>query len=322
MPSWPRLGAALATACGSLVGVAHTPAAADQPPGPDPAAVLARARRAVITIAFQGRVRVEWVDGSGAAHQAQLPVRGGEGALNLGSLPVPSVVWGGGVRAAVPEPSPATKYRLTASPGPVVLGRTTTEVELDDGDLLAEVMDVDDTTGLVLRHQQLDGSGNLVRRVTFEELTYDAGGPMLHPHDTLPSSRAHVAAPFSTPAKLAAGYDLVGVYRRNSTVQGLYSDGVHTLSVFEQRGRLDASVLPSGGEPVLVGRWAATRYTWAGGQVVTWSAGSDATIVCVGDGPGEEVLAVARSLPPIKAATRGGVLGRIRRAAHKISELL
>jgi hypothetical protein len=76
----------------------------------------------------------------------------------------------------------------------------------------------------------------------------------------------------------------------------VYSDGLHSLSVFEQVGQLDSADLPRPAEAVQVGSAHALRYSWPGGDVITWQSGPAAYTV-VGDGPDAEVLAVANSLP-------------------------
>jgi len=108
---------------------------------------------------------------------------------------------------------------------------------------------------------------------------------------------AALAAPFVAPRTLSSGYVLVGVLRQQHVVQVLYSDGVHSLSVFEQTGSLDTRALPSAGEPVPVGSARGIRYRWSGGNVVTWPQGG-ATVTVVGDGPLADVLGAAGSVPP------------------------
>jgi hypothetical protein len=307
----------------ALVGLATGTggARADDGSGTDAASVLARAGRAAQTVAFKGTVEVRWLDGTNRERTVQLEVRGGRTILDLGAAgAAATVVWGGALPSATPPPL-AAKYRLRSGTGPAVADRPTTALQVWEAGQLAEVMDVDVATGLVLRRQQLDPAGQAVRSVTFVALTVADSGPMPQPRRPAVAVGHHVKAPLRVPAGLAGGYERVGTYRRGALVQALYSDGVHTLSLFEQRGRLDLGVLPAGGEAVRVGRWPATHYTWPGGQVLTWSSGSNATIVCVGDDLAPQVLAAARSLGPLPAPS-SGVLGRLRRAAHDVANSL
>jgi hypothetical protein len=101
-------------------------------------------------------------------------------------------------------------------------------------------------------------------------------------------------------------------------VQVLYGDGVRTLSVFTQLGNADQSSLPAGGELLPVGGTIARRWTWAGGQVVTWSQRGTTTTV-VGDGPPAEVLAAARSFPRPGTAP---FLTRLRQSARRVVRLV
>ncbi len=101
-------------------------------------------------------------------------------------------------------------------------------------------------------------------------------------------------------------------------MQVLYGDGVRTLSVFSQLGEADPSALPTGGERLAVRGSMGRRWTWAGGQVVTWSQRGTTTTV-VGDGPPSEVLAAARSIPDPSPPT---FPARLRQASRHVIELI
>jgi hypothetical protein len=118
--------------------------------------------------------------------------------------------------------------------------------------------------------------------------------------DVRPKSAPRASAPYQAPAELDGGYERVQILQRKGSLQVVYSDGVHSLSVFEQPGKLDRSGLPPGGENVAVDGTKALRFVWAGGQVVLWQAGSAAYTV-VGDGASEDVLTAARSVPRARA---------------------
>ena len=127
-----------------------------------------------------------------------------------------------------------------------------------------------------------------------------------------------VPGPFRAPDQLTGGYARLGAYRRGSALQVLYGDGVRTLSVFSQLGKADPSALPAGGERLPMGGASGRRWTWAGGQVVTWSHRGTTTTV-VGDGPPAEVLAAARSLPE---PTHPSLLVRLRQASRHVVQRL
>jgi hypothetical protein len=109
-----------------------------------------------------------------------------------------------------------------------------------------------------------------------------------------------VPAPYAAPLDLAGGYRRVGVFRSAEGLHVLYSDGIDSLSVFEQPGSLGSH--GTGGVAASVGRAPAAVWAWPGGQVATWQNGS-AVFTVVGDGPLSDLLAAAGSLPPARAVS-------------------
>ena len=299
-----------------LAGLVTTPSHA----GGD-AEVLRRAQAASATVAFVGTVVVRWFDGYGVEHVETMQVRGKGSELELrAGVQQPSLTWSGGVGPTRSAPDPTDKYEVRAEKGPVVLGRSTTRVVLLLEDRITEEADVDDASGLLLRRQVFDDRGWAVRVVEFTSLEG------VQPVGALPPKRgrwaaprlAEVPEPFRAPDRLDAGYARLGAYRRGEAVQVLYGDGVRTLSVFAQIGTADPSSLPPGGERLSVGRALGRRWTWAGGQVVTWSHRGTTTTV-VGDGPPSEVLAAARSFP---LPGPPSALARLRQAARDVVRLI
>lgn len=305
---------ATVTAATLAVGLITTPCEA----GGD-VDVLRRAQVAASRTAFAGTVVVRWVDGDGGLHEQSMPVRGKGGELELGvGVKQPALTWSGGVGTTRTAPDPSVKYRVRAQVGPLVLDRPTTRVLLHLDGRLTEEAAVDDASGLLLRRQVYDSSGDTVRVVEFTSL--DELRPAGPAAAGAGKRRWNVPAidqvppPFRAPDQLAGGYLRLGAYRRGPAVQVLYGDGVRTLSVFSQLGQADRSALPPGGERLAMGDAPARRWTWAGGQVVTWSH-RGTTITVVGDGPPAEVLAAARSVPE---PSPPGLLGRLRQASRYI----
>jgi hypothetical protein len=110
--------------------------------------------------------------------------------------------------------------------------------------------------------------------------------------------------PYRAPRHLARGYDLVGVYERESLIQLVFSDGRTTLSVFELAGeledrpaRLATTVRMRDGSEAWAGEWL-------GGQLVVWQAGPVVYAVHA-DAPLEDVVAVATSLPEPRSLSGG-----------------
>jgi len=285
------------------------------------AEALHRAQAASATIAFVGTVVVRWFEGDGAEHDESMQVQGSGSQLELRSgVQQPALTWSGGVGPTRTAPDPTDKYEVKAEPGPLVLGRATTRVVLELDDRVTEEADVDDDSGLLLRRQVFDEHGWPVRVIEFTSLdgVHDVGILPARSGAWRATAVHDVARPFRAPDRLAEGYVRLGAYRRGPAVQVLYGDGVRTLSVFTQLGIADPSALPAGGERLPIGGTVGRRWTWAGGQVVTWSVRGTTTTV-VGDGPPAEVLAAARSLPEPR---RPHVLARLRQAARRVVRLV
>lgn len=287
------------------------------------AEVLRRAQAASTSVAFDGTVLIRWVDGDGGRHEESMPVKGKGSELELGvGVQQPALTWAGGVGTARTAPDPTAKYQVQAEAGPLILGRSTTRVLLGLDGRVTEEADVDDATGLLLRRQVYDTRGVKVRLVEFtsleglRKLGTGSVQPVREPGKV--PRLDQVPSPFPAPAALAGGYTLLGAYRRGPAVQVLYGDGVRTLSVFSQLGEADPSALPTGGERLLVRGSAGRRWTWAGGQVVTWSQRGTTTTV-VGDGPPAEVLAAARSIPE---PARPSLVARLRQASRHVVRLI
>jgi sigma-E factor negative regulatory protein RseB len=330
-----RLLGLLAALLTALVGVSTAPptgrAAGDS--------VLDQARLAAEVTPFEGTVLVQWVDSFGV-HAMTLSVKDTAGAVQIEGQGHRAIVatsnerlvleaggWSlvapGSPTAYGPEPALASKYQVRSSNGPLVADRPTTLVDIHTADGSSEErLFVDQGTGLLLRREQQE-AGRTVRVVSFESIQI---GPVAglrtpsaqkdeRPHQLAPNA---LPAPYRAPQTLASGYQRVGVLRSHGVVQVVYSDGLHSLSVFEQTGQLDVGDLPRPAEAVAMGRAKALRYSWPGGDVVTWQSGS-ATFTVVGDGPEPDVLAAARSLPRARSLSS---LQRFRSACRRLVEEL
>jgi hypothetical protein len=118
------------------------------------------------------------------------------------------------------------------------------------------------------------------------------------------------------PTSLDGGLVLYEAHKRADAVQLSYSDGVTTVSVFEQSGQLDPALLDGfteleSGDGVI--------YATAGppSQFV-WSTEDGRLITVVADGSLSSVDAVAAAFPPAKAEQPGGLLERIGRGAKRL----
>lgn len=211
-------------------------------------------------------------------------------------------------------------YRLVLGPDAVVAGRTAQLVvaQRPDGVVAARFW-IDRGTGLLLRRDLLGGDGSVVRRAEFVQLAMGAavsghlpamlpspGGRALDDGD-LDDWRGrgwpcpHVLGGLSLfDARTVPDS---GAARLADTVLHLsYSDGLSTVSVFVQQGRLPASLLTSaktatvGGHIVRVLGGSPRQLVWeSGGYVVT----------VVADAPADVVAGVVAGLPHLPQTVTG-----------------
>ena len=290
-------------------------------------------RTALAKASFSGRMVVSWRDG-GALRRTSLMVRAKTGELAFdGPVPIVKTFGSHFVRLSsgwsdlapgkeVAQPT-TDKYTVRRDVGPVVAGRGTDLLEILDRGQLRERMALDHQLGVVLRREQFDDGGRLVRRVEFASFdattpTAPRGRPQRYRSEQASTMGAAVPAPFRAPASLAGGYRRVGVYVRDAVVHVVYGDGMYGLSVFEQPGHLNWRELPTGGETVSVGGHRARSYVWPGGGLVTWQAGGS-TFTVVGDGLPADVLAAAASLPRGRSLSTAQ---RLRQTARELVETL
>ena len=323
---------------GLLVTSAASSAASTQVEDP-----FERAREAAAQVSFTGTVEVRWRDGP-TEHHEQLTVQSAGGSLLLRGAKQDEVMVSsqserlvrhqdGGWDLLWPPalgrddgPDPGLKYRTTERDGPAVAGRPTTLVEVRQHDVLREHVLLDRETALLLERRQFDPDGAATRSVGFVSLVIDpTTAPPAAPARTAnlapePVAPASLSSPALAPSRLAEGYARVGVYKREGTVQVLYSDGIYDLSVFERRGALDRDALGEWGGPVKVGEAAGWSYSWPGGQVVLWQAGQTVFTV-VSDAPLDQVLTAARDLP-VPVSRRASVLERLRSIARTLIQPL
>jgi sigma-E factor negative regulatory protein RseB len=311
-------------AVAATIGLAPAARASDGP--------LDEARVAMAEATFTGVVAVAWRDGT-AMRRTSVVVRADQGDIEFdGPVPIVKTFGAHFVRMAggwsdlgpgldVGQPT-TDKYTVRRGEGPVVAGRPTASLEVLDGETLRERMAIDRENGVVLRREQLDDRGRVMRRIEFT--SFEPGPPARH-RETPPryrpehaSALAAVPAPYRAPTTLDGDYQRVGVYRRDSVVQVVYGDGVYGLSVFEEPGHLNWAALPPAGRAVTVAGHRARSYAWPGGQLVTWEAGGS-TFTAVGDGPVGEIVAAAAS---IRGARSLSTVQRLRQTARELVETL
>jgi sigma-E factor negative regulatory protein RseB len=181
---------------------------------------------------------------------------------------------------------------------------------------------IDRETGLLLRREVYDSRGATVRASAFIDVSIGSTGSLTHlpPRIPGPSSTSVDegkldrlrAAGWICPDTLPTGLGLYDAREMQDPAGPImhfsYSDGLTTVSLFEQRGHLDRSRLDAylpqrlGESTVYVREGLPLRLTWsAGGRVFTVLA----------DAPDETVRAVVGALP--HEPDEDGLLDRVRR---------
>jgi len=301
--------------------------------------LLDRAREAAETQSFDGVVTVQWRDG-GAQHSAEVAVHRAGGVLRFGDEVVGAgarrlihssdgwlTLWGHDV--ATLGPPPTAKYRLAVEPGPDVAARPTDMilVQLVGVDHLRERLYFDRQSGLLLRRELLDSRGEPYRSVAFTTITSGSGSPeaatVSAPGATRsrePEPARHLAAPYKLRSRIGTGYRLVGAYKaKGNVVQQFFSDGLHGLSVFEQRGHLSGAEtsLAGGsgrGRVVEISGHTMRAYSASVGEAVVWE--SDGMVyTAVTDAPWMDLTGAVQDLPHVEPP------GRLRRVAQAVVSL-
>ncbi|HEY4398540.1 MAG TPA: hypothetical protein VGO28_12790 [Acidimicrobiia bacterium] len=301
--------------------LAQEPAATSQT-GPG-VQLLDDARQAAREQDFAGVLEVTWSDATGE-HRSDVLVRSANGVLALGDRPRVIVdgarrfvqgpqgwlaVWS---RQTSPDVPPASdKWELSVRDGPTVAGRPTHEVDATDRHhgKVRERLYLDESTSLLLRREQLDARGRIERAVGFTSIGEPAGMlvgalPAEAPHAPAGSTSReprvlhHVAAPFRAPGAAGDRFRLAGRYdEAQDTLHLFYSDGLYSVSVFEQKGDLDTTGLPAGAKARTVAGRDVRQYLTPGGIVMVWES-SDVVYTTVSDAPVDQIDAVVADLGP------------------------
>lgn len=212
-------------------------------------------------------------------------------------------------------------HRLLATGRTVVVA-----VVARDTGVCRERLYVHERTGLVVRRDTFAVDGAPARVVAFTQLDVT---------DQFPSSAALAAtaggaaatpdrdrlerAGWVVPPRLPAGYRLASGYvPRDSagrSVHLVYSDGLYTVSLYEQVGRVDATALAGAVASVHDGHHVL-RWPGSEPERMVWT-GDDMTFTVVSDAPHDELMEVIGALPndppPSTAERIGRGLARLAR---------
>lgn len=228
---------------------------------------------------------------------------------------------GAGVATVAGRPVDVVEVRADDRDGDEDRGQTPGD------DLLVARVWVDSETGLVLRREAYDPTGRTVRASAFLDLRVGLPVRMSSVPPEIPGPSGQALDDEALASKRSQGWTcpdepvdglLLQEVRRlqrhdGEVMQMSYSDGLESVSVFEQRGRLDMAGL-EGFRVVRVGQAPVHVRDGLPMQVV-WVA-EDTVFTVVADAPGTTVAAVVAALP--RATTdEEGVLTRIERGLRR-----
>lgn len=241
-------------------------------------------------------------------------------------------------------------YVVSVAGTSTVAGRPAVVVEArrDDGTIAARLW-LDSATALTLRRETFDHGGALLNASAFVDIELvmtglpeglpDAAPPVNSTASTAgsgagSSSRRSNALTWSDiealraqgwhcPDQIGGGLMLYEARRHGDVVQLSYSDGVMTVSMFEQPGRLDNASLEgyrrveTAGGDVFAAAGPPARYMWSSGHRV---------MTVVSEAPAAVLDDITTTLPPDTVepspAPDDGILARIIRGAKKVGSFL
>lgn len=288
-----------------------------------------------------------WTQGSAATSVVEVVHRSGVGTLVRVQ---PSVAAPGGELQEperVGQPAPVDPLAVSAvEGGPLDLLRRNYVLSMGTPDGLttqvqarrldgtrAALFWIDARTGLPVRREVFDNVGRLVRASAFVELHLGGSMPTTAPSAPIVTSRApetllgraQVAqlrqAGWVLPAQLPGGMVLYDVRRAGSgedTVLHLsYSDGLSTVSVFVQSGRLQTHSLTGWSRSTMGG--PVYVHDFGLGRRVTWN-GHGRVYTVVADAPPPAVASLVAWLP--HGEHHRGFFGRLRHGLARLGSWL
>jgi negative regulator of sigma E activity len=296
---------------------------------------LTEARKAAEETPFSGSVTLQWREAS-VLHQNHVTVKGVNGTLlaeGQGSAMAVGAerlinnssdgwqeLWPSALGSAG-RPRLEDAYDVRTAGSGSVAGYPTDVIEVLKSGAVRERLDLEANTKLLLQRQQYDSSGAMERAFTFD--TIKIGDASMTPLTTPPTPKKvgpkpvhaqDVPAGEKEPARLAAGYQRLGVYSQSGALQMVYSDGLYDLSLFQEDGGLDTGDLPAQRRTVRLSGHPAWAFSWPGGEGLVWTAGRT-VYTLVGDVPPDELRTVAGSVPVHRSTS---VAHRLRQACRAL----
>lgn len=224
-------------------------------------------------------------------------------------------------------------YDLSVERTQIIDSRRVTIIDACQHDQLMARFWVDDASGLLLRKAMYVGNDvvrwsglanfqPIVSEASKVEAMQQAPAPMrTNASQVLSSAQASALSDegWICPARLASDFDLSlldQVDTDGNTMHVGYTDGLSTLSVFEQHGTLDPATL-AGFEERLVGGQLVYLRTGLP-TLAVWQSG-DTVITIVTDVPQQRVGALLQALPHLPMTSGSGVTGRIGTGLDKLA---
>jgi sigma-E factor negative regulatory protein RseB len=238
-------------------------------------------------------------------------------------------------------------YTLSLAGTAAVADRDAQVVEAarPDGSLAARFW-IDDETALVLRRVLVDAEGRKLESTSFLKVDLEPAASPASSSRPTPSSWERLdeveldelrEAGWPVLSELDAGMDLYEVRRQDSdsdgqVVQLSYTDGLVSMSVFVQQGRLDRTALEgyvaadlAGGEvwvrpsPTSFVVWESTgpAADSVASEATTTPPSVDIVVSVTSDSPSAPIGAVVRALPPREPAD-AGVGDRLSRGVERV----
>lgn len=250
--------------------------------------------RQIVATFLDGETAFEIIEVEHAGSMMMTGPEGHESMIGSGKL---SGGDGGAVAVASWNSSQMSdRYAIGPSSPVKRLDRQATAVEILEDGLVRMRLVFDEATGAPLVTEVFDGSGQLFRLSSMLEINkipgrlYSAQGHYTDEFEILVPTSRH-----SLPMD-AAGYNLADAYAGpDDSVQGFYSDGLFSFSLFLVEGSADSQRFSAADTIELDGK-KYQRLVNPGEIWVTWRANGD-TYVLVGDLPPDHLEQVLDELP-------------------------
>ena len=196
-------------------------------------------------------------------------------------------------------PGAGSKYELVVTGAQDVAGRSANVVDATvRGETHpAQRLALDDEFGFVLARTWFDEAGRDVRWVHFVEIVAGASDSGIDvptgPADGAPDPQEEIGGPYTDPSTLPNGFELVGAYEHpDDLVQLHYSDGLASISVFEQPGRLDMAAMPPQFTQSSVDGHDVYEWIGSAGRMLVWED-DDLVYTLVGEAAQDDLRALA-----------------------------